>query len=70
MNYQKTREELGQTYQNIYNPKNCLEALVDAVRNNEAIFNEVASHLKARGYRKIPSFTEIDALMEEARIQP
>lgn len=44
--------------------RECLQALVDAVRNNEAIFNEVSSHLKARGYRKIPNFDEIDALME------
>ena len=44
--------------------RECLQALVSAVRNDEAIFNEVATHLKARGYRKIPNFDEIDALLE------
>jgi hypothetical protein len=43
--------------------RNCLEALVSAVRNDQAIFNEVASQLEANGYEDIPNFDEIDVLM-------
>ena len=44
--------------------RNCLEALVSAVTNDEKIFNEVASQLENMKYENIPNFDEIDALME------
>tara|TARA_Y100000590_G_scaffold277644_1_gene311651 strand:- start:1406 stop:1894 length:489 start_codon:yes stop_codon:yes gene_type:complete len=46
--------------------KNCLEALVSAISNDEEIYNEVVDQLKEKGYEDIPEFgSNLDKLVKE-----